>query len=71
MIINKVAVNLIKIYQKSISPLFPPSCRFFPSCSDYAKQAFIKYNFFKAFLISFYRIIRCNPFNKGGFDPLK
>jgi putative membrane protein insertion efficiency factor len=68
---NKVVVYFINFYQKYISILFPPSCRFFPSCSEYAKQAFLKYNFFKAALLSIYRILRCNPWNKGGYDPLK
>ncbi|HOJ62812.1 MAG TPA: membrane protein insertion efficiency factor YidD [Spirochaetota bacterium] len=70
-ILNKIAVSLIKFYQKYISILFPPSCRFYPSCSEYAKLAFLKYNFFKALGLTIYRILRCNPFNKGGYDPLK
>lgn len=65
------AVFLIRLYQKFISPLFPPSCRFFPSCSEYAAQAFTKYGIFKGTLKSVWRILRCNPFNKGGFDPVK
>ena len=56
---------------KYISVVFPPSCRFYPSCSEYSKQAFEKYNFFKAFFLSIYRILRCNPWNDGGYDPLK
>lgn len=71
MIINKIFISLINFYQKYISFLFPPSCRFYPSCSEYSKQAFKKYNFIKAMIISLFRIIRCNPFNKGGYDPLK
>ncbi|HPO48847.1 MAG TPA: membrane protein insertion efficiency factor YidD [Spirochaetota bacterium] len=68
---NNIFALLIIFYQKFISPFFPPSCRFYPTCSEYSKQAFLKYGFFKAFFLSIYRIIRCNPWNKGGYDPLK
>ncbi|HEX2961209.1 MAG: membrane protein insertion efficiency factor YidD [Ignavibacteria bacterium] len=63
-------VFLIRIYQKLISPLFPPSCRFYPSCSEYSRQAFLKYGVLKGGIKSVWRILRCNPFNKGGYDPL-
>ncbi|HOJ18052.1 MAG: membrane protein insertion efficiency factor YidD [Ignavibacteriales bacterium] len=62
---------LIRVYQKFISPLFPPSCRFYPTCSEYAVQALSKYGVFKGSLKAIWRILRCNPFNKGGLDPLK
>ena len=68
--INKLFIYFIKFYQKYLSWIFPPSCRFYPSCSEYSKQAFEKYNFFKAIILSIYRILRCNPWNKGGYDPL-
>lgn len=63
-------IFLIRGYQKVISPLFPPSCRFYPSCSEYSIQAFNKYGVFKGGIKTIWRILRCNPFNKGGFDPL-
>jgi putative membrane protein insertion efficiency factor len=63
-------IFLIGIYQKLISPMFPPSCRFYPSCSEYSKQAFAKHGVFKGGIKSVWRILRCNPFSKGGFDPL-
>ncbi len=65
-----IFIILIKGYQKVISPLFPPSCRFYPTCSEYAIQAFGKYGVFKGGAKATWRILRCNPFNKGGFDPL-
>jgi putative membrane protein insertion efficiency factor len=68
---RKVFVVIIKGYQKFISPLFPPSCRFYPTCSEYAVQSFEKYGVFKGFIKSAWRILRCNPFNKGGFDPVE
>ncbi len=71
MTINKFFIFFINIYKKNISLLLPASCRFYPSCSEYSKQAFEKYNFIKAFLLSVYRVLRCNPWNKGGYDPLK
>jgi len=66
----KAAVFIIKLYQKTISPLFPPSCRFYPTCSEYAIQALTKYGIIKGTIKSVWRVLRCNPFNKGGFDPV-
>lgn len=63
-------ILFIKAYQKFISPLFPPSCRFYPTCSEYAVQSFAKYGVIKGFIKSLWRILRCNPFNKGGYDPV-
>jgi len=60
---------LIKGYQVIISPCFPPSCRFVPSCSEYAVSALEKYPCLLALLKIFYRVLRCNPFHPGGFDP--
>lgn len=68
---RKIFVFLIRIYQRIISPLFPPSCRFYPSCSEYAAQALTKYGVFKGGAKAVWRILRCNPFNKGGYDPLE
>lgn len=67
----RIFVFFIRGYQKIISPLFPPSCRFYPTCSEYAVQAFKKYGVIKGGIKSTWRILRCNPFNKGGYDPLE
>ncbi|MFA7636618.1 MAG: membrane protein insertion efficiency factor YidD [Monoglobales bacterium] len=67
---NKLALALIAFYRKQISPNKPPCCRFTPTCSEYALQAFEKYNFFKALWLSMWRLLRCNPLFKGGYDPL-
>ncbi|HZW38321.1 MAG TPA: membrane protein insertion efficiency factor YidD [Ignavibacteriaceae bacterium] len=67
---RKIFVFIIRLYQKFISPLFPPSCRFSPTCSEYAVQAITKYGIFKGGAKAVWRILRCNPFNKGGLDPL-
>ncbi len=67
---NLLFIGLISLYRKLISPLLPSVCRFEPSCSQYSLQAFQKYNFFKALGLSAWRVMRCNPFCKGGYDPL-
>ncbi len=67
---SRVFIVLIKFYRKYISPLKVPCCRFTPTCSEYALEAFEKYGFFKGFCLSVRRVIRCNPFCRGGYDPL-
>ena len=64
-------IFLVKLYQKLISPLFPPSCRFYPTCSEYAVQSLEKYGVLKGGIKAVWRILRCNPFNKGGYDPVE
>ena len=54
-----------------ISPFIVPSCRFYPSCSTYARLAFSKYGIVKGGTLSLIRILKCHPFNPGGYDPLK
>ncbi|MEG8947818.1 membrane protein insertion efficiency factor YidD [Rosettibacter firmus] len=66
-----IFIYLIKIYQKLISPLFPSSCRFYPTCSQYAVESLSKYGLLKGGIKAIWRILRCNPFNKGGYDPLE
>jgi uncharacterized protein len=74
-----LAVKILKVYQKTLSFdhgvfkfLYPHGfCRFSPSCSDYAIQAVMKYGFIKGGIKAVWRVLRCNPFNQGGFDPLK
>ena len=61
---------LINLYRKYISPIKPPCCRFTPTCSAYAVEAFEKRGFFVGFILTVGRILRCNPFCKGGYDPV-
>ncbi len=61
---------LIGIYQSYISPLKPPSCRYIPTCSEYAKIAIEKYGPMKGGFLAIKRILRCHPFHKGGYDPV-
>ncbi len=76
---RRLAVFLIRIYQKTISfdhgflKIFYPHgfCRFTPSCSEYSAQAIEKYGIIKGGLMASWRILRCNPWNKGGYDPVK
>ena len=65
-----VMIGLIRLYQKYISPIKPPCCRFTPTCSSYAIEAFQKRGFFVGFLLTVWRVLRCNPFSKGGYDPV-
>ena len=58
----------IRAYQRWVSPLFPPTCRFHPSCSQYAYEAIDKYGLLKGGGLATWRLLRCNPYNKGGFD---
>ena len=65
-----IFIYLIKFYRKFISPIKPGCCRFTPTCSAYAVEAFQKRGFFCGFILTVYRIMRCNPFGKGGYDPV-
>lgn len=68
---RKIPILLIKFYQKGISPFLGRRCRFYPTCSEYTKQAIEKYGLFKGAYLGIRRILKCHPFHKGGYDPLK
>ena len=63
-------INLIKIYQRFISPFFPSSCKFSPSCSKYGIEAINKHGAIKGLILTVKRILKCNPWSKGGYDPI-
>ena len=68
---KRLLLKLIRFYQTSISPFFPPRCRFTPTCSQYALEAIEKYGAAKGGWLAFKRLMRCNPFNRGNFyDPV-
>ena len=67
---SRVALVLINFYQRWISPLLPPACRFYPTCSDYAYEAIARYGLIRGGGMATWRLLRCNPFCKGGFDPV-
>ncbi|MCK4804308.1 MAG: membrane protein insertion efficiency factor YidD [Spirochaetes bacterium] len=69
--LKNASVLVIKIYQIAISPLFPPSCIYTPTCSSYAITALQKYGLLKGGFMAAKRIVRCTPFHKGGIDPVK
>lgn len=71
---KNIGIFLIKIYKKYISNIFHfhgIQCKYYPTCSEYCKQAIEKYGFIKGTVLGFIRILKCNPFSKGGYDPLK
>jgi putative membrane protein insertion efficiency factor len=65
-----IFIFLIRIYQLTLSRLMPPSCRFYPSCSQYGLEAFQKHGVFKGGWLTMKRVARCQPFNPGGYDPV-
>lgn len=67
---KKLAQLLITFYQKCISPLFPSCCRFYPTCSAYTKEAVRRFGFVRGIWLGGKRILRCQPFCKGGVDPV-
>jgi uncharacterized protein len=66
---KKILIFLIDVYQKFVSPLIKPSCVFFPTCSDYAKDAIRKYGPWKGSVKSVWRVMRCHPWQKNRIDP--
>lgn len=66
----KPFIFLIDIYRYFISPLLPQSCRFYPSCSSYARDALLDYGLFRGIYLSMKRLLKCHPFHPGGYDPL-
>ncbi len=67
---KNLALILIRFYQKFISPLKPPTCRFYPSCSEYTYQAIARYGLLKGGWLGLKRLRRCHPWNPGGYDPV-
>lgn len=65
-----ILLILIRLYQCLISPLIGPACRFYPSCSQYAFEAVTKYGSLKGSFLAVKRVLKCHPFNPGGFDPV-
>ena len=67
---KKVLIATVRFYRKHLSRSYPPKCRFAPTCSVYAIEALEKYGAFKGSYLSIWRILRCNPFGKSGYDPV-
>jgi uncharacterized protein len=68
---RRVSIGLIQLYRKYLSPMLPPSCRYTPSCSLYTLQAIEKYGAIKGLSMGMLRLLRCHPFARGGFDPVR
>jgi uncharacterized protein len=66
-----LALGLLRVYKYAVSPLLPPSCRFVPTCSEYAAEAIAKHGFLKGSWLGVKRISRCHPFCAGGYDPVR
>ncbi len=70
LLLGKFMAWLIRGYQKFISPLMPPSCRFYPTCSEYSRVSFTRHGLLRGLWLTVTRILRCNPWNPGGWDPV-
>lgn len=68
--IRRALAAVIRGYQRYISPITPPSCRFHPTCSEYTRQAILKHGALKGIYLGVRRILKCHPFHPGGFDPV-
>jgi uncharacterized protein len=69
--VRKFFIGLIQIYRRFLSPMLPPTCRYEPSCSLYTVQAIEKYGVLRGLFMGFLRVLRCHPFARGGFDPVR
>jgi len=65
------ALALINLYRRFVSPLLPPACRFLPSCSEYSAGAIERHGLLRGALLAAWRLLRCNPLSRGGFDPVR
>ncbi len=68
--VTRAALAVIRGYKLAVSPLMPPACRFVPTCSEYGYEAVAKYGIIKGGRLALWRILRCNPFGRGGYDPV-
>ena len=65
-----LTLEMLRAYKWAISPLFPPSCRYVPTCSEYAMEAVERYGAVRGMLMALWRVLRCHPFARGGYDPV-
>ncbi|HVC32251.1 MAG TPA: membrane protein insertion efficiency factor YidD [Chloroflexota bacterium] len=66
-----IALGMIRLYQRTLSRVLPPACRFYPSCSQYAYEAIARYGVIRGGWLAIGRLSRCHPFNPGGYDPVR
>ncbi|MBQ7999601.1 MAG: membrane protein insertion efficiency factor YidD [Ruminococcus sp.] len=67
---KKLFLKLIRFYQTKISPHTPPACKYYPTCSQYGYESIERFGVLKGSALAIWRILRCNPFSKGGYDPV-
>jgi uncharacterized protein len=65
-----LAIGLLRAYKRFVSPLLPPACRFYPTCSEYAMQAIAKHGLLRGGILAAKRLTKCHPMHAGGFDPV-
>jgi uncharacterized protein len=70
-VLTGIVVSLIRLYQRSISPALGARCRYYPSCSEYASQAIKSFGVLRGLVLAVWRLLRCNPWSHGGFDPVE
>jgi hypothetical protein len=68
--VTSLAMGLIRLYQLTVSRMLPSSCRFYPSCSEYTRQAIERFGLARGVWLGVKRLARCHPFNPGGYDPI-
>ena len=66
----RIALGVLHVYKRFLSPLLPPACRFTPTCSVYAREAILRYGLARGGALTLKRLLRCHPFHPGGFDPV-
>jgi putative membrane protein insertion efficiency factor len=71
MLLRRVAILPIRVYQLLLSPMVGQRCRYYPSCSEYAAQAIQRYGILRGLVLAGWRLLRCNPWSRGGFDPVE
>jgi putative membrane protein insertion efficiency factor len=68
---RRLATVPLRLYQAVISPALGPRCKYYPSCSEYAEQAIMRFGILRGLVLAVWRLLRCNPFSHGGFDPVE
>ena len=68
---KKILLGLIRFYQVFLSPVFPPACRYDPTCSEYARMAILTRGIRKGLWLALRRVLRCHPWSRGGYDPVR
>ena len=69
-VLRALVLAPIRLYQRTVSPLLPARCKYYPSCSEYAAQAVQEYGILRGLILAGWRLLRCNPFSHGGYDPV-